>query len=601
MEPTADPAQPRVTATNPPGGTRTATVSRHRAGLARRPTLRVTLLWVLLAVVMLRPTPHRISATVAGDLGDSMFLTWTLSWGAHGLWTDPLDVFDANIFHPNDSMLAFSDPMLSLAPVYGVLRVVTGDRITALNLLMIGLFVLALAAAHALGRRLLGRADLAVVVAVVFACNGYVFGQQNHPQIQTLGFLPLAFLALFRAVEHRRARDGWLLALVTVVLTLANLTFGAIWFVSAGVVLAVLALRGRLSPWSTLIRPAWPAAVGTAAVLGPIGLIYRDVGDTHSLERPYEPEHSLLATDVITPQRDNWLWGTSLDGINSFGQPGEHGAFVGLLALALGALGLVLFGLWWLGRPERGARPESLPESRPDEILAVVAAAFVALLLAAGPSPGGVAGPFRLFHSHVPGFESIRATSRFTPVVLLGGAVLVGGAVAWLIQRVPDRARSLVVPLVVVVILLEVWGPMGRVEVPEGDRLLVYEALADEDPGVVLELPIHGQADGLAWPFVEAPRMYHATTDFNRRVNGYSGHVPVDYEFHANLLDAFPSPEALAIAAELEVRYVVLHTGSEQGFAALTESDADRIVAEVEALGFRVERHGEDWLIDLGR
>ena len=155
-------------------------------------------LWILLGVILLQPTPHRVSSTVAGDLGDPMFLTWTLSWGWKALRGSPTDLFDANIFHPESATLAFSDPMLSIAPVFGLLEWLTGDSIVALNVVMFLLFVLALASAHALGMRIFGRSDLALVVAVVAACNSYVFGQQNHPQLQTLGLVPLAFLSLFR-------------------------------------------------------------------------------------------------------------------------------------------------------------------------------------------------------------------------------------------------------------------------------------------------------------------------------------------------------------------------------------------------------------------
>ena len=105
-------------------------------------------LWILLGLVLLQPTPHRVGSTVVGDLGDSMFLTWTLSWGARALRTDPLGAFDAPIFHPEPQTLALSDPMLSVAPLFGLIEWITGDSIAALNLTMFLLFVMALASAH---------------------------------------------------------------------------------------------------------------------------------------------------------------------------------------------------------------------------------------------------------------------------------------------------------------------------------------------------------------------------------------------------------------------------------------------------------------------
>ncbi len=553
------------------------------------------LLWLGLTVLLLQPTPHRISTSVAGDLGDSMFLTWTLSWGAHGLATQPLDVFDANIFYPHANTLALSDSMLSLAPVFGVLNWLSGDGIVALNLLVIAMFVFALVAAHALGKRLFDREDLAVLFAVVVCCNSFVFGQQNHPQLQTFGLISLCLLLLLRAVELKRKRDGVALAAATVVLALANVLYGLIWVVAAVAVVATMAVRRALPPIRSLLPVAITAAGGAAAVMGPVALLYRRTLDTQGVSRGYEPANSLGLRDLITPQRDNWSWGSSLDSLNSFGRPGEHPYFVGFTALGLGLIGAALMVVLI----RKGPRLDE-GRVRSEELIAVVAAGLVALVLAFGPSPNGWPGPFRLFHSYVPGFDGVRATARFAVVTFVAGAVLVVLAVRWLQPRVNPRLRAALVPFVVLMIIIEVGGPMGRVEVPEGDRRLVYEAIADMDDGVVLELPIQTPNDGFAWPFVEAPRMYHATIDFNPRVNGYSGSAPQQFDGLGDVLNSFPAAEALSSIDRLDVRYVILHTGSEQGFPAYAAADAAAIATAAVEGGARASRHGEDWLIDLG-
>jgi hypothetical protein len=549
-------------------------------------------LWILFGLLLLQPTPHRVSQTVAGDLGDSMFLTWTLKWGARALTSDPLGAFDANIYHPEPDTLALSDPMLSLAPVFGVIDWITGDSIVALNVVMFALFVGALAAAHALAMRIFGRGDVALVVAVVACCNSYVFGQQNHPQLQTFGFISLCFLLLLRALDHRRALDGiWLGSAITA-MVLANVYYGLIWLVSALVVVAVLRLRGSLASLRELLRPAVPAIAIGAVALGPVALLYRSVDERNGLARGYEPQNSLLPTDVLTPQRDNWLWGSALDGINSAGKAGEHAYFPGFLALLLGGL-----GVWVAWRLVRRGTDVVRTGVRIDELVALVTAGAVAVALALGPSPGGAKGPFRLLHRFVPGFDGIRVTSRFAVVAFVAGALLVGLAAQYLIDRAPPARGALVAPVIAALVLLEVGGPMARVDVPEGDRLLVYEALAEMDDGVVLELPMRVPSDGVAWAFVEAPRMYHATTDWNDRVNGYSGSAPRGFETRARTLNDWPTPEADAVAAELGVVYVILHGGVEQGTPAYTEGELAVLVADAEAAGHRAEPFGEDWLI----
>lgn len=568
-------------------------------GLRRLP------LWVLIAVVLLQPTPHRVSATVVGDLGDPMFLLWTVSWGAHALVNDPLAVFDAPIFFPEADTLAFSDPMLSLAPFFGVLKWVTGDAVTALNLMMFGLFVFALAAGHALGMWFFGRRDIALVVAVVSCCNSYVLGQQNHPQLQTVGFVTLSFLLLFRALERQRARDGVALGVCIVAMTLANLTYGLIWVFAAAVVVAVLGLQRALPPWRRLVRPAVPAALICAAVLGPMGLLYRSVAERNDLERPYEPAHSLFPTDVVTPQRGNWSWGTSLDGVNSWGRAGEHPFFPGFVVLLLGLVGVVLIGR--LSLREWRARsggvttaPALASTTRLPQLRALLVAAAAVLVLAAGPGSGDLRLPFRLFHRYVPGFDGIRVTSRFAVVLFVVGALLVGRALVMMIERFPRWGR--VIPWVVVVaVLIEVGGPSARVDVPEGIQLAAYETLRDQPDGVVLELPIRSAADGLAWPYTEAIRMYHSTIDFNPRINGYSGGAPAGFDALADRLDTWPSADAETVATELGIRYVVIHGGP--GVDRPAEV-APEIVAEMieaaQQLGYVTIEAGDDWVVIRG-
>lgn len=549
-------------------------------------------LWLLLGGVLLQPTPHRVSSTVVGDLGDSMFLTWTLSWGARALRTDPLGAFDAPIFHPEPQTLALSDPMLSVAPLFGLLEWVTGNTIAALNLTMFLLFVMALASAHALGMRLFGRSDAALVMAVVTCTNGYVLGQQNHPQLQTFGFISLGFLMLLGTLERRRDRDAVALGLVVAVLGSANLLYLLIWVVAAVVVVAVLWLRRALPALRDLVRPG-AVSIGVAGiVLIPIARIYLAVDERNGLERGYEPAGSLLPTDFLTPHRGNWSWGTALDGINSVGKAGEHWFFLGFSVIALGTLGFVLL----LAQMRRTNTPTQ-NQVRIDEIVALSAAAITALVLAIGPTPGGVPGPFRVVHRFVPGFDGVRVTSRFTVIAFVALGALVALAYQHLADRHASRWRWLAAPGLVLVILLEVGGPAGRVIVPEGERLAAYELLDELPEGAVLELPIRVPADGAVWPFVEAPRMFHSLTDGNTRVNGYSGGTPAGFDHAATTFRLWPAAPAERLADEIGIAYVILHGGVEQGTPAFDLDTLTALGEQAEAAGHRVLAAGEDLLV----
>lgn len=570
----------------------------RRSGLA--------LLFVALTVAMLGPTPRELTDTLPNDLGDPALVVWILSWGWHSLTTDPLAVLDAPIFWDHPNALAFSDPLLPLAVPHGVLAAVTGNAVLAANLLGLGLVVLNLAATFTLGRRVLGRGDAALVAALIAAFNPYTLGQQSHLQLQTMGVIPLAFLALFVLFERERPVHGLWLGLASVTITLNALYYGALWFVVLGLIVAVEVVRrrGRLS------RGLWMglglAAGVSALVLGPLALAYRAVSHQHGGQRGYQPTNALLPRDLLTVARGNRLWGTSLDDLGSLRIPGDHAFFMGLTAYVLGLIGVVVVaaGLWrrWRHRTPTGAPSVVERGVRWRELGYLVGAGLVSSTLALGPSPGGLPGPYRAFYHFVPGFDGIRVTSRLVVIAIGVGALVAGLGFAALSDRLRARggARVGLLALVSAVVLVEAYGPgHARAEVPDvRGRTAVYDELARRPEGPVLELPMADPGRGLEWPFVEAPRMLFATADFNPRVNGYSGFFPDTYLSDVDLLNRVPEPAALDRLDDLDVRYLVLHLGLEQEYPALTDDEARAVIAGLPA-GAASERVGDAWLVDL--
>ena len=83
--------------------TRQQRITRERRSIPssspwRRRAL-VGALFVVLIALMLRPGWHTLTSTYP-NLGDDVFLSWSISWTGHALATNPLHFADANIFWP---------------------------------------------------------------------------------------------------------------------------------------------------------------------------------------------------------------------------------------------------------------------------------------------------------------------------------------------------------------------------------------------------------------------------------------------------------------------------------------------------------------------
>jgi len=195
-----------------------------------------------------------------------------------------------------------------------------------------------------------------------------------------------------------------------------------------------------------------------------------------------------------------------------------------------GALALIL-------SPDARARVAAFLWPRGAWLIALLAALWLSL----GPMPTSMgrpldlASPYRVLYDVVPGFDGVRAPSRFWMVGLLALSVLGGFGAARLVRR-PASAALLVVAWLICLAEARVdpfvvngAGPVPGFNAPEprlrgrGDAPPIYTAVAGQAPDTVLaELPL-GQPD------FDLRAMYYSTFHWRKLVNGYSGFIPTHY------------------------------------------------------------------------
>jgi hypothetical protein len=235
-------------------------------------------------------------------------------------------------------------------------------------------------------------------------------------------------------------------------------------------------------------------------------------------------------------------------------------------------------------------------------LIALLAAVWLSL----GPSPASMgrpldlASPYRVLYDVVPGFDGVRAPSRFWMVGLLALSVLGGFGAAALLRRPAGRAA---LALAWVVCLAEarvapfVVNGMSPVEGFRGPepRLQtgappIYAAVSQQPATTVLaELPL-GQPD------FDLRAMYYSTFHWRKLLNGYSGFMPVHY---GPLVAALGAPEpdgdnAWTTLRKAGATAVIVHEGAyEHGAGA-------RLSLALREHGAReVTRDGSDVLFAL--
>ncbi|HEX6476208.1 MAG TPA: hypothetical protein VF005_02955 [Acidimicrobiales bacterium] len=572
--------------------------SRHdaddeRRGRPARRRLLVTVIFVAATLVMLRPDPSALTTHIPANTGDPAFYIWVFLWGNHAAFTNPSHFFDANIFWPHASTLAYADTVLPLIPVFGILNAITGSWALSLNLIAMGLVLLNLFATYALARHITGRTDAAVLGALAFGFSAYVFSHWGQVQLQTLGLLPLALVLLLKLLDRPNAGLAVLLGLVSAAVALAAVYDGASYLVAAVViVLGHFALRRPRD--ARLIGCLALTAVVAVVVMIPVLVAYLHVQSQPGFRRPLDTSAGLHPSNLLAPAIGNYVWGPLGPSPATAGL--ENRFFPGLVATALAAVGAVVFV--WRGRRPTAWSPATLSRPR-RELSLLLLAGLASLVLAFGADIGGIPGPFRLLHDDVPGYAGVRLETRFALITLLAVAILASYGYAWLATRMRGSAlRSAVAAGLGGLMLLELATPVTWAQLSSDQATLApYQELAHRPPGAVVELPaVFGRP---VWPYVDAPRMVYSSLDWHPRLSGYSAYVPPTLAADTQLMNTFPSAASLARARQLGIRYVILHVGTENGAPMLTPSQAQAIISTLPP-GTRATRTASSWLVDLG-
>jgi len=474
-----------------------------------------------LVIVLTWPTVPGFATLGRFGTGDGQFSIWNIGWIGHALVTDPLNLFNANIFHPHQGTLAYSELNL-VAGVLGLpAYAVTGNAVAALNgaiVLGLGLSVVCM---WALVRRVTGSSGAGLVAAAAFTFCPFVHAHTAHIQLLMVFAFPLVLLAFHGLRDQPGVRSAVALGAALAIAALACAYYGI--FAGLALGLAALALA-RPAPryWGALGGAAIAAAVFVLPVIVPY-LAARAATGVRVTFGPDEVQgySATPATYLTSPSLTH----------QAFSQGAAESVFPGVLLLALAAIGIV-----------EGLRSVSSADRRVTWTYLLIA--FVAAWASFGPR----LGLYSMLASVVPLMSMLRTPVRFGIVVVFALAVLAGFGVRRL-----ARGRAWVPAVLVPLVALELFVPWPLRSAPPVPR--AYELLAKLPRGPVVELLFNYKP-----PFFPHTRfMLGSTHHWQRLVNGYSDLIPPDFQQVAELMTRFPDPASFEMLRARQVKYVVVH------------------------------------------
>ncbi|MBA3271834.1 MAG: hypothetical protein H0T71_15125 [Acidobacteria bacterium] len=477
---------------------------------------------------------------------DGRWSLWIVAWVAQALTTAPWTVFDANIFHPLQGTLAFSEPNLVAGAIGAPVWALTHNPYTTYNVVLLATFVFAFAATYALTKYLTGDRGAAVIAAILFAFCPYVYARTAHVQLLFTAGLPLTMLAFHRLVDHPTVGRAVALGVALWTTALACGYYGI--FAALMVTVGTLVFAGSRSRWRSadywigLGLAVFVAGGLTLPFFQPFLILQRETGFARTLDEAGRYSANWGAWAASNAWAHRW-WLPELGTFNETLFPGIVTTVGGLAAS------------WWALRSWQSARAQAHGAPRTTATHREVYLLYLLIgVLGFWLSFGPVAGLYGWLYNSLGVLSLIRAPARMGLMVTFALVVLTASPLAALLQSV---RRPLVVTGLIAAIAIADVATMPLTQFREAPpAAFAYRVLATLPRGPVAEFPYWNARP--AFPR-HASYMLNSTLHWQRLINGYSDHIPESFREQVLQLGSFPSTEAFAALAISEARYAVVH------------------------------------------
>ncbi len=551
----------------------------------------------LLATVSMHWLVRSMTNALPSDLGDPLLNTWILAWDAERIRHGLEGLWDAPMFFPYSSSLAYSEHLLGVAIFTAPLQWLTGNPILVYNLAYLGSFVLAGSGMYLLTTSITGSRLAGVIGGMAFAFLPYRADQAPHLQVLLYGWMPIGLWGLHRYFNSGQRK---MLSVFVLAFVLQGFSNGYFFYFFAAVVVIVasveLIYRVRKRPIMLLDLSC--AALLMGALIAPIAIAYMDVRTEMSFVRSGSEMvmFSANATSYLHASQDLSLWGDTLEPlVGGRGGP-ETKLFPGFGLFTMAALGLVV--------------PFAFRKHRRNDLKRLAATygtvAIVGFILSLGPEPQigdlqlPMTGPYQWLLSVVPGFNGLRVPARAAIAVFLALAVLSSIATHYIVNNLSRRAAMTLTLAIATVIAAEGYHTRRMVPFhpngPESERGTT-EWLRQLPSGPAIVLPFYDRRDRVP----NIMRSVYATLEHGHPlVNGFSGFsTPLVryFEDTTKLRDYRQYNDVLHGLRAIGVRYVVIH-----GHRFRNTEEASLLVAAIQNEVDQLENSwffGTNWIFEL--
>lgn len=505
--------------------------------------------YLVVALLLLWPTPRQMSTHMPGGLGDPQLTCWYLDRNMDKfLSLDIVGFYESNMFYPHSKTAVYSEPFIVTSLMALVIKPFSGGNIIVVyNIILILSFALTAFGMHLLGREL-GFGHIASAgMALVFAFAPARIGQVEHLHMVTSIWIPFAVLFFIRFCRGARFRDAMLFALFFLLNAFTSMFYMVALALTCLCVAVVEAVAHR-NLWKKYLLPGFLAGAVMLTLAATVYHPYLAIREEQGFKRDMDDNRNYSAVPAAYVAPPSWqgqhLVAKRLLKLDKFTRA-EGALLMGFTAYACAAFVVVLLAL----------RRQQISTVHVWALLLVL----TGVMLSLGPiivvGDGFRNRPFEWFFRWFPGADGMRVPARLSIMALLGVSVLAGFCLDWLRRRANMNGHVAAILLVSLIGVESVAYPIGiePATCKPGDWPPLYRWLKDKGaPGPILELPTTGD-------WIDQRHTFHSIFHKRPMLNGYSSYFPPMFEYFSVNPAKCLDDERLGILEQLGVRYVVAH------------------------------------------
>lgn len=520
------------------------------------------LLFTLAALYITFPLILHFSSTVTG-LGDELVITWIQNWVIHALMTNPLHLFQADIYYPFHNALAYSDAFLPTSVLAAIPLFIFKEPIVTFNFTQITSFLLLGFCTYILSYFLTKNFLASVLSGMLLIFSPVAIDKHVHLQILAIEAVPLAMLFFIRFLQSTKTKF-LLWSLIFFVLQTYN-SFMPGYFILFAYFFLLLSFffKDKRQSLRFLTKQKIFLVVFSFLLIIPIATPYlqvshefhytRDIRD--AIHFAIQPEDLLYAGSFSRLQP--LLLKIPITQTSKYGEvkPG----FLGLTLTILTVL-----TCFFAYQQRKKIKQYWI-------FYSLLATAFTGLVISLGPAlhinrltihkPFPIILPYTLLYYVLPGFQGFRNAARWEMLFLICIVVCVAVAITVILHRFSIRKQIIIYIVLIVATIAEYNFPMHFEQVPQIAYFpQEYHWLKTTPINTkIIEMPIYNWSM-LPYSFGEQVRGYYNAYYFRTTMSGFSGFSPPPWQVMVtHLLATFPNNTSLQTLKQLEITYIVVH------------------------------------------